>query len=98
MSGTVGYRRELSGQRGRVLGLGTASLCGGVLGASLLLILPASAFKAVVPFFIAVALILIVLQRQINRALGNRRRGHGEGVSPGALAGACSCGVYGGYF
>ena len=30
LSGVVGYRRELAGQRGRVLRLGTASLLGGV--------------------------------------------------------------------
>ena len=98
VSGALGYRRELNGQRERVLAFGAASLCGGVLGSILLLILPASAFKEIVPFFIALALVLIVLQTQINRTLGNRRRGHGEGVGPGALAGAFCCGVYGGYF
>ena len=98
VSGALGYRRELNGQRERVLAVGAASLCGGVLGSILLLILPASAFKEIVPFFIALALVLIVLQTQINRTLGNRRRGHGEGVGPGALAGAFCCGVYGGYF
>jgi len=97
-SGALGYRRELSGQRERVIALGAAALCGGTLGAILLLVLPASAFKAIVPFFIAVALILIVTQKQITRLVGDRRRGHGEGVGPGALAGAFLCGIYGGYF
>src|ERR1700733_5888332 len=78
-SGAFGYRRELSGQRERVVAIGAAALCGGTLGAILLLILPASAFKAIVPFFIAVALILIVTQKQITRLVGDRRRGHGEG-------------------
>jgi hypothetical protein len=98
VSGAIGYRSELSGQRERVIWLGGAAVCGGVLGSILLLVLPASAFKAIVPFFIAVALLLIVLQRHINRALGDRRRGAGEGLPPGALAGAFACGVYGGYF
>ena len=98
VAGSVGYRGELSGQRERVLRLGAAALTGGTLGSVLLLVLPASAFKAIVPFFIAVALVLIVLQKQINRALGNRRRGLGEGVPAGALAGTFCCGVYGGYF
>jgi uncharacterized membrane protein YfcA len=98
VAGAVGYRRELDGQRERVLALGASVLCGGIVGSILLLVLPASAFKAIVPFFIAVALILILLQRQINRALGNRRRGHGEGVGAGALAGSFCCGIYGGYF
>jgi uncharacterized protein len=88
----------LSGQRGRVVALVAAALAGGTLGAILLLVLPASAFKAIVPFFIAVALIMILTQKQITRLVGDRRRGHGEGVSAGALAGAFCCGVYGGYF
>ncbi len=45
VSGAIGYRRELAGQRGRALRLGTASLLGGVTGAVLLLVLPASTFK-----------------------------------------------------
>ncbi|HEX3616143.1 MAG TPA: sulfite exporter TauE/SafE family protein [Solirubrobacteraceae bacterium] len=98
VSGAVGYRSELTGQRERVLALGTAAVCGGVLGSILLLILPASAFKAIVPFFIAVALVLIVMQKQINRALGDRRRQTGERVPLATLAGAFGCGIYGGYF
>jgi uncharacterized protein len=98
VSGAVGYRAELAGQRERVIWIGGAAVCGGVLGSILLLVLPASAFKAIVPFFIAVALLLIVLQKQINRALGDRRRQAGEGLPPGALAGAFACGIYGGYF
>ena len=98
ISGAVGYRSELSGQRERVIALGLAAVCGGTLGSILLLVLPASAFKAIVPFFIGVALVLILLQKQINRALGDRRRGAGQGVPVGAIAGAFACGIYGGYF
>jgi uncharacterized membrane protein YfcA len=98
VSGAVGYRHELRGQRERVVQLGLAAVCGGTLGSVLLLVLPASAFKAIVPFFIAIALVLILGQKQINRALGDRRRGAGEGVPLGAAAGAFACGVYGGYF
>lgn len=98
VSGTVGYRDELGGQRERVLALGTAAVCGGTLGSILLLVLPASAFKAIVPFFIGVALILILLQKQINDALGHRRRKAGQGVGFGAVAGSFCTGIYGGYF
>jgi hypothetical protein len=98
VSGAVGYRDELSGQRDRVLALGIAAVCGGTLGSISLLVLPASAFKAIVPFFIGVALVLILLQKQINKALGNRRRGAGQGVGTGAIAGAFCTGIYGGYF
>ena len=61
VSGAFGYRRELAGQRSRVLRLGTMSVLGGITGAVLLLVLPASAFKAIVPVFIAIALVLTVL-------------------------------------
>src|ERR1700692_2261738 len=52
LSGVHGYRRELAGQRARLLRLGTASLLGAITGAVLLLILPAEAFKAIVPVLI----------------------------------------------
>jgi uncharacterized protein len=99
VSGAIGYRRELAGQRRRVLRLGTASLLGGTTGAILLLVLPASAFKAIVPVFIAIALVLVVIQPRLNRALAARdfhHRGHEGG--PITFAAVYATGVYGGYF
>src|SRR5271168_1191832 len=72
VSGAIGYRRELAGQRGRVLRLGTSSVLGGITGAVLLLVLPAAAFNAIVPVFIAIALVLTVLQPRLNRWLLGR--------------------------
>ncbi len=98
ISGAIGYRRELTGQRSRALRLGASSVLGGITGAVLLLVLPASAFKAVVPAFIAVALVLAVAQPSLNRRLA----GH---VASGALRvklllplAVYITGVYGGYF
>src|SRR5215467_5792858 len=54
VSAAIGYRRELRGQRQRTIQLASASVCGGTCGAILLLSLPASAFKAIVPVFIAI--------------------------------------------
>jgi uncharacterized protein len=98
VSGAVGYRRELSGQRARAVRLGAASLLGGITGAVLLLVLPASAFKAIVPAFIAIALVLTLLQPRLARWLGKRdidleRRG--AVLVPLAVY---LTGVYGGYF
>ena len=59
-SGVHGYRAELAGQRRRVIRLGSASVCGGLVGAILLLVLPAGAFKEIVPALIGVALVMIV--------------------------------------
>jgi hypothetical protein len=97
-SGALGYRRELAGQRGRVLTLATASIIGGVIGAVLLLSLPASAFKAIVPAFIAVALVLIVLQPRLSRLLAEHRPDGRERPGPIVLLGVLLGGVYGGYF
>lgn len=96
-AGAIGYRRELSGQWRRALRLAVASTLGGITGAVLLLSLPASAFKAIVPVFIAIALLLIVAQSRLSRLLGKRRAPH-EGVGPWVMAGVFASGVYGGYF
>jgi uncharacterized protein len=97
-SGAIGYRDELQGQRRRAIPLLAASVIGGVAGAVLLLILPASAFKAIVPVFIAIALVLIVAQPRLIGARATRRtRPTGHAGPAGTLAVVAS-GVYGGYF
>jgi uncharacterized protein len=97
VTGAIGYRRELRGQRRRAIPLAVASLLGAVTGAALLLSLPASAFKAIVPVFIAIALVLIVAQPRLAVALEHRRNPHGH-AGPAATAGVYCSGVYGGYF
>lgn len=98
VSGAIGYRRELSGQRSRAIRLGTMSVLGGVTGAVLLLVLPAAAFKAIVPVFIALALALTLLQPRLNAWLLEREvdLDH-HGSIPTAVA-VYAIGVYGGYF
>jgi uncharacterized membrane protein YfcA len=98
VSGAIGYRRELAGQRARVIRFGTMSVLGGATGAVLLLVLPASAFKDVVPVFIAIALVLTVFQPRLARWLSEREIDleHGRNVlTPLAVY---VTGVYGGYF
>jgi uncharacterized protein len=99
VAGAVGYREELAGQRRRGLPLACASLLGAITGAVLLLSLPASAFKAIVPVFIAIALVLIVAQPRLSSALEHRRRRRPHGrAGPLATLGVFASGVYGGYF
>jgi len=98
VAGAIGYRRELEGQASRTARLLVASVAGGVVGAVLLLALPAAAFRAIVPAFIVVALVLVVAQPRISRALAARGRGPVEIGGAGTLAGLFLCGVYGGYF
>jgi uncharacterized protein len=98
ISGAVGYRRELAGQRGRAVRLGTASVLGGIAGAALLLLLPASAFEAIVPVFIAIALALIILQPRLNRMLAKHVGDLGRRGQLITLLAIFATGVYGGYF
>ncbi len=98
VSGAVGYRQELRGQRRRTLPLAVSSTLGGIAGAILLLTLPASAFKAIVPGFIAIALVLIVAQPWLTRLIASRRREHDQTAGPAATLGVFLSGVYGGYF
>jgi uncharacterized membrane protein YfcA len=98
VSGAIGYRRELAGQRSRAIRLGACSLTGGLIGAVLLLVLPASAFEAIVPAFIAVALALTVLQPRINRWLLRREISLEHHARPLAPLAVLVTGVYGGYF
>jgi uncharacterized protein len=98
VSGAIGYRRELSGQARRVLRLGAMSVAGGITGAVLLLVLPAAAFKAIVPAFIAIALALTLLQPRLAAWLLKREidlERKGAILTPLAVY---ATGVYGGYF
>jgi uncharacterized membrane protein YfcA len=99
VSGAIGYRRELAGQGARALRLGSMSFLGGITGAVLLLVLPASAFTAIVPVFIALALVLAIVQPRLNRALAAREAAGRARNRRLLLAPAIYLtGVYGGYF
>ncbi len=106
VAGAVGYRRELAGQRSRVLALLSASVGGAVLGAVLLLVLPEGAFAAVVPVLIGLGVVLVVLQPRLSRWVAARATKDAAGeTDPPAHAQAWwvwpavfGTGVYGGYF
>jgi uncharacterized membrane protein YfcA len=101
VSGAIGYRRELAGQRSRAARLGSASLLGGTAGAILLLALPAAAFHAIVPALIALGCVLVVLQPWISRrvvASAASRGGVPEHGAAWVWVMVCLTGVYGGYF
>ena len=101
LSGAIGYRRELAGQRHRLLRLGTASLIGGLTGAWLLVKLPSEAFDAIVPVLILLALVLVVIQPRVARAMAARRAadaGPPPEAGPLLFTGVLLAGVYGGYF
>jgi uncharacterized membrane protein YfcA len=104
LTGAIGYRRELAGQRRLLLRLLPASILGALTGAFLLLHLPASSFEAIVPVLIGLAVVLVATQPLIQRALRRRRPDDDteQQVGPGRMAalfaGAYATGTYGGYF
>jgi uncharacterized protein len=98
-SGIVGYRRELRGQRDRIVRLGSASLVGGVVGAVLLLVLPDGAFAAIVPALILLGLLLVVLQPRVSAWVNARHEGARGDFGPWWVWPAVlGTGGYGGYF
>jgi hypothetical protein len=106
LTGAIGYRRELRGQRRLLLRLFPASVLGALTGAFLLLHLPASAFEAIVPGLVALAVVLVAVQPLLQRWLAARRARAGVEDEPhlsggrlaALFAGAYATGTYGGYF
>jgi len=98
-SGAWGYRRELAGQRDRLVRLASASFVGGVTGALLLLVLPSRVFSAVVPVLIVLALALVVAQPRLSRRFVGEGHPNPAGGHPVLLwILVLLTGVYGGYF
>ncbi|TLQ46757.1 sulfite exporter TauE/SafE family protein [Streptomyces marianii] len=103
ISGAIGYRAELTGQRRRIVRLGLAALIGGLAGAMLLLLLPPTAFETIVPVLVALALVLVVLQPRISAVVQRHRERRGTGAphpdgGPVLFTALMLASVYGGYF
>lgn len=98
VSGAIGYRRELAGQRRRLVRLGSASLIGGLLGGVLLLELPSQVFGAVVPALIALGCLLVIFQPAISRRVAARRGAVPEHGAAWVWVLVLLTGIYGGYF
>jgi uncharacterized protein len=96
-SGAWGYRRELAGQRSRLIQLGIGSVLGAIIGVNLLLQLPEEAFHAIVPVLVSLALVLVILQPWIAKKVAHRRSNHNHGGWLVRL-GVFLTGIYGGYF
>lgn len=101
LSGAIGYRAELTGQRARLVRFGAASLVGGIIGAVLLLTLPSSAFDTIVPVLIALGCLLVVFGPGISERVAARAESTGGLPDHGVWwvwPAICAAGVYGGYF
>lgn len=85
-----------------MLKLAVGALIGGLTGATLLLALPSTAFETIVPVLVALALVLVILQPRISKAVQQRRARTGTPAHPDGgpllLIGLTLASVYGGYF
>ena len=79
-------------------GWARARRSGRVIGAVLLLVLPASAFKAIVPVLVGLALVLVDLGPWLSRRLADRPAAPGDRITPALWLATFATGVYGGYF
>lgn len=99
ISGTWGYRKELVGARDLLKLMAPWSFLGAITGALLLLVLPESAFDAIVPVLIAVGVLLVIFGPWLQRRAAAV---HSDQETPvrrvPLMIGTFAVGIYGGYF
>lgn len=108
ISGAVGYRRELAGQRSRLIRLSVFAVAGSLAGSAALLALPSSSFKVIVPALILISCVLVLAQpwlsdrvtarRERQAAAATSRPAAAARTSPLLAAGVVGSAAYGGYF
>lgn len=91
-----GYRRELRGLGTTLRRLMPATVIGGIIGVVLLLAFPESAFEAVVPWLVAGAVALVVVQPLVGRQAALRQ--YTAGYAPWLWFAVLLTGLYGSYF
>jgi uncharacterized membrane protein YfcA len=101
VTASFGYRRELAGTSRVLLRMMPMSILGSAIGAILLLVLPASAFSAIVPVLIVFGLLMVAFGPRIQA--WSREHHHEAGMAPrwqfpALLGGILVAGIYGGYF
>jgi uncharacterized membrane protein YfcA len=106
LGATLAQKRDLAGQRARVLRLVPAALIGGLIGGLLLLLTSERVFRHLVPFLILLASALLAVQERL-RAWLRRRLAPGAAHHPPAAPAAAeglailpvfAASIYGGYF
>lgn len=99
LGATLAQKRDLAGQRARLVRLLPSALAGGLVGGVLLLVTTERVFRQLVPWLILLASALLAVQEPV-RAWLLRRLGRGAHASHEALAvlPVFAAAVYGGYF
>lgn len=98
--GILAQRRDLAGQRGRVLPAMAAGAVGGLVGGLLLMASGEKLFARLVPYLILGASALLAIQNPVKAWLQRRAAAGGHTITPERWAGlpiAVSA-IYGGYF
>lgn len=108
LTGAVAQRRDLAGQRNRLLSLTLVAASGGLAGSLLLLNTNEGTFSALVPYLILLACGLLAAQDVLRNMIVRRRRStqtatHGDAPSRAAAPAVLNAAVffaatYGGYF
>jgi len=95
LGAALAQRRDLAGQRWRLLSLLPVAACGGLLGAAWLLHTNERAFARAVPWLILLACALLALQEKVRSMLQSRQP---AAASYWALPLVGAGAIYGGYF
>lgn len=102
LGGTIGYRRELGGQRTRAIVLSATSVAGALAGSALLLVSSPELFERIVPYLILLACALLAAQeplgRLVERRVGPVEDAAGRGRWVPLLAIQFVAAIYGAYF
>ncbi|WP_433798519.1 sulfite exporter TauE/SafE family protein [Actinomycetospora sp. CA-084318] len=94
-SSIASSRRELRGQRDRVLRLIPLTVLGGIVGGALVLVTPSETFALIVPFLVAFASLVLLRPPRAAGPDEGRRDGRPNAAT---TVGAVLIGVYSGYF
>lgn len=101
MSSAAAYRREIHRDRHRLLLPGVASVCGGLIGALLLVRIGNDAFKPMVPWLLLIATVLFAVGPSIAKWMrkgASSQPAQGIGARVGGAFGQFALAIYGGFF
>jgi uncharacterized membrane protein YfcA len=98
VSSTWAYRKLIGEEKRRAFILSIPSLAGGLAGSVLLLHTPEKAFKAVVPWLILFAAVLLALQGPVARWVARKMPMEGDRVPAPLWVAQFFISLYGGYF
>jgi uncharacterized membrane protein YfcA len=98
LGATLAQKRDLAGQRARVVRLVPAALLGGLAGGLLLLFTTERVFRRLVPYLILLASALLAVQEPVRRWLVRRLGTHHASHEALAVLPVLAASIYGGYF